>query len=68
VRFLEQGADIPDELIHAVNNAGATFLCGAGVSFRANLPSFKTLTEQVHLRLGESPDGEATERNAIQSR
>jgi hypothetical protein len=68
VRFLEQGADIPDELIHAVNNAGATFLCGAGVSFRANLPSFKTLTEQVYLRLGESPDVEATERNAIQSR
>lgn len=26
VRFLEQGADIPDELIRAVNEGRATFL------------------------------------------
>jgi hypothetical protein len=39
VRFLENGADIPDELIRAVNEGTATFLCGAGVSLRVDLPS-----------------------------
>jgi len=68
VRFLEQGADIPDELIRAVTNGSATFLCGAGVSFRVNLPSFKELTERVYVRLGESPDEEAAERNAMASK
>src|SRR5947209_13972914 len=68
VRFLEQGADIPDELIRAVINGSATFLCGAGVSFRVNLPSFKELTEHVYAGLGESPNDEAAERNAIASK
>src|SRR5260370_42690692 len=68
VRFLEQGADIPDELIRAVTNGSATFLCGAGVSFRVNLPSFKELTEHVYTRLGESPNDEPAERNAIASK
>jgi hypothetical protein len=68
VRFLEQGADIPDELIRAVTNGSATFLCGAGVSFRANLPSFKELTERVYARLGESPNDEPAEHNAIASK
>jgi hypothetical protein len=67
VRFLEQGADIPDELIRAVIDGGATFLCGAGVSFRVNLPSFKELTERVYARLGESPNDDPAERNAIAS-
>jgi len=68
VRFLEQGADIPDELIRAVANGSATFLCGAGVSFGANLPSFKQLTERVYERLGESSNDEPAERNAIDSK
>jgi SIR2-like domain len=68
VRFVEQGSDIPDELIRAVTEGSATFLCGAGVSFRAKLPSFKSLTEQVYAWLGESSDGEPAERNAIASK
>jgi hypothetical protein len=67
VRFLEQGADIPDDLIRAVTGGSATFLCGAGVSFRVNLPMFRKLTEQVYARLGESPDEEPAERNAMQN-
>ena len=51
MRFLEQGADIPDELIWAVTNGDATFLCGAGVSYRAKLPSFKQLTARIYARL-----------------
>ena len=68
MRFLEQGADIPDALIRAVTSGSATFLCSGGVSFRANLPSFKKLTERVYARLGESPSDEPAERNAIASK
>jgi len=68
VRFVEQGADIPDELIRAVTEGSATFLCGAGVSFRVNLPSFKLLTERVYALLGEAADDEPAERNAIESK
>jgi hypothetical protein len=65
VRFLERGADIPDDLIRAVRDGSATFLCGAGVSLRVELPSFKKLTEQVYERLGETSDDEPAERIAI---
>jgi hypothetical protein len=68
VRFLEQGADIPDELIRAVAKGGTTFLCGAGVSFRVNLPLFEELTHRVYARLGESPNDEPAEHNAIASK
>jgi SIR2-like domain len=66
LRFLENGADIPDELIRAVNDGTATFLCGAGVSLRVGLPSFKLLTEGVYTQLGESWATEPAERNAIE--
>jgi SIR2-like domain len=66
VRFFEQGADIPEELIHAVNDGRAIFLCGAGVSRRANLPMFGELTSQIYARLQESSEGEAAEHNAMQ--
>ena len=68
MQFREDGADIPEDLIRAVGNGSATFLCGAGVSFRVNLPSFRELTMGVYSRLGESPDGEPAERNAIASK
>ena len=66
MKFLENGADIPDELIHAVNEGTATFLCGAGVSLRVGLPTFKTLTESVYSRLGESWASEPAESSAIE--
>ena len=68
MRFLEKGVDIPDDLIRAVTDGSAMFLCGAGVSFRVGLPSFKLLTEQVYHNLGESSDGEPAERIAIAGR
>lgn len=66
MRFLEQGADIPDDLIRAVTQGSAIFLCGAGVSLRVGLPLFKKLTDQVYDRLGESYQGEPAERSAIE--
>jgi hypothetical protein len=68
VRFLEQGADIPDDLIREVTSGAATFLCGAGVSLRVNLPSFKQLTERVYARINDTPDNEPAERLALQNK
>jgi NAD-dependent SIR2 family protein deacetylase len=65
MRFCEDGADIQEDLIRAVGHGSATFLCGAGVSFRVGLPSFQKLTADIYARLGESPDSEAAERDAI---
>lgn len=67
MRFLQEGADIPDDLIRAVNAGEVTFLCGAGVSLRAGLPLFKRLTEQIYARLGEHWSLEAPERRAFVS-
>ena len=68
MRFLKNGADIPNDLIRAVNDGTVTFLCGAGVSFGAGLPSFKELTEWVYQRLGELWKSEAAERAAMDSK
>lgn len=61
VRFLEDGADIPNDLIRSVNDGEVVFLCGAGVSRRIGLPSFRELTEKVYERLGEKLQNEAAE-------
>ena len=66
MRFLPDGADIPDDLVRAVMAGEVTFLCGAGVSFRARMPLFKGLTEDVYATLGETPANEASERTAFE--
>ncbi len=66
MRFLEDGADIPDELIRAVTDGNAVFLCGAGVSRRVGLPSFQELTEQIYRELGEAHGNEPAERKAFE--
>lgn len=65
MQFQRDGIDIPDDLVRAVDNGSATFLCGAGVSLRCDLPSFKSLTQQVYARLGETADDEPAEHDAI---
>jgi hypothetical protein len=66
MRFLEDGTDVPDELIDAVTDGDAVFLCGAGVSRRVGLPSFHELTEKVYQELGETWLTEPAERKAIE--
>jgi len=66
MRFLKDGADIPDDLIRAVNSGDAVFLCGAGVSRRVGLPLFNELTDQVYAELGEESDNEPAERKAFE--
>src|SRR5262249_25797865 len=65
MRFLKDGADIPDDLIRTVNDGGAVFVCGAGVSMRAGLPLFGGLTKQVYDKLGETFDEEPAEKKAF---
>ena len=66
MRFLEDGADIPNELIRSVTDGDAVFLCGAGVSRRVGLPSFQELTEQVYRELGESWLNDPAEQKAFE--
>lgn len=66
MRFLKNGADIPDQLIRTVTDGNAIFLCGAGVSRRVGMPSFKDLTEQICAELGERWDNEPAERKAFE--
>jgi NAD-dependent SIR2 family protein deacetylase len=66
MRFLANGADIPDKLIRAVTDGNAVFLCGAGVSRRSNMPSFRGLTEHVYKKLGETHANEPAERIAFE--
>lgn len=65
MKFREDGAEVPQELIDAVTIGDAVFLCGAGISMRLDLPSFHGLTEQVYARLGETVDNEPAERRAF---
>jgi hypothetical protein len=50
MRFRENGADIPAELLNAVSNGDTIFLCGAGVSKRAGLPLFDELPTTISRR------------------
>ncbi len=68
MRFIPGTPDIPDALIRDVIDGNAVFLCGAGVSMRANMPSFQQLAERVYAEIGENPDNEAAEREAMQRR
>jgi hypothetical protein len=66
MRFYPDGADIPADLINAVDEGNAVFLCGAGVSKRADLPLFDELTQQVYERMGEALGAAPAERRAFE--
>ena len=55
MRFTENGPEIPDELLLALDEGRVVFFCGAGVSrARARLPDFFDLADQVLESLGVS--------------
>ena len=54
MRFIEDGPDIPIKLLDARDKGEVVFICGAGVSIPAGLPSFSSLTKQVLNDLGVS--------------
>ncbi len=60
MRFIENGVDIPDELLRAQDDGHVVFFCGAGVSLaKASLPDFTKLTSQVLDNLGASERSDA---------
>jgi NAD-dependent SIR2 family protein deacetylase len=65
MRFIPGTPDIPDELIKDVLDGQAVFLCGAGVSRRVGMPSFGELTDQIYGEIGETPNNEAAEMEAL---
>lgn len=65
MRFVEGGPDIPDALIAAQERGEVVFLCGAGVSKTAGLPTFRELVEKVYLALHESWEGHPAEESVM---
>ncbi len=60
MRFIENGPDIPDELLFAQDEGNVVFFCGAGVSRSyANLPDFSSLAQQVIDDLGATEESKA---------
>lgn len=49
--LVAQGPDLPAELLQAHEEGRLILFCGAGISFRASLPSFKGLIDQTFTRL-----------------
>ncbi|ESY75032.1 hypothetical protein X743_07235 [Mesorhizobium sp. LNHC252B00] len=47
MRFIENGPSIPDLLLERRDQGRVVFLCGAGVSFNAGMPTFVGLTKHV---------------------
>jgi hypothetical protein len=52
MRFFADGPNIPNELLEARDNGEVVFLCGAGVSMPAGLPSFAGLARSTLDDLG----------------
>lgn len=47
MRFFKDGPNIPDQLLERRDQGRVVFLCGAGVSLNANMPTFFELTKYV---------------------
>lgn len=51
LRFVEGGPYIPSTMLKAHENGDLVFLCGAGVSISAGLPTFKGLVDCIYKKL-----------------
>lgn len=65
MRLSDNTSDIPDRLISLQERGEVVFLCGAGISQRYNLPSFRKLTEDIYADIGESWVGYPAEEDAM---
>ena len=65
MRLVNGGPDLPLELLQALEDGKLIFFCGAGVSYRASLPGFKSLVDLVYARLHEGR--RALEETAFQN-
>lgn len=53
MRFIDNGPDIPPELLQAQERGETVFICGAGVSRTVGLPLFPDLTKSIYTKLNE---------------
>ena len=65
MRFIADGPNIPDELLEARDRGEVVFLCGAGVSYPAGMPSFLGLAKHVVQELGTPPRAPSRELLSI---
>ncbi len=66
MQFINNGPDIPDELLQAHEEGRVVFFCGAGISYPAGLPSFKGLVDDIYRLCDTQPEdieSEALERD-----
>jgi SIR2-like domain len=70
MRFFADGQNIPTDLLEARDNGEVVFLCGAGVSMPAGLPSFTRLAQEVIAELGVPEDASSLRlfQRALQER
>lgn len=66
MRFVDDGPDIPAELIAAQERGEVVFLCGAGVSMTTRLPSFRELVEAIYGELSETWVGHPAEASVME--
>ncbi len=63
--FVPDGPEIPDVLVSAQEQGTVLFVCGAGASMTAGLPSFRCLAQSVYRELGEDWDLHHAEREVM---
>ena len=56
MRFIQNGPDIPDQLIIAQEKGEVVFFCGAGISRDAGLPLFEGLVKKAFREYGKDYD------------
>src|SRR5215467_527639 len=55
MRFIKNGADVPEQLVQAHEEGRVVFFCGAGISYPAGLPGFGGLVHDIYKLVGTSP-------------
>jgi hypothetical protein len=56
-KFIEDGPELPEEVLRAHEEERLVLFCGAGISMGTGLPGFKDLTWQIANELGQSLSG-----------
>jgi len=67
ITFDDRCAALPTELVKAQERGEVVFVCGAGVSMTAKLPSFRSLVKGIYARLHEDWTGHPAEQAAMES-
>jgi SIR2-like domain len=63
MQFVKDGPDLPNALLQLHEEGSVVFFCGAGISYPAGLPGFRSLVDKTYAGLHTSPD--PTEEEAI---